>query len=635
MTAQDASPSDDAVVDALYSAPDSALDSALDDALDGPLNDVRQALALCRRLIHSDTGADADAASGAASGEPADDPSAPATMAPPQELQALQASLAQASQALSAAGQPMPARVLGTCASAASRLGEVPIALARQAAGAIERALQEVLQPPPGAVPGGLEWALALFASYSAVAHLAGAQRVHPAELWPARSAQRLADVRDGARSTAGLASPREPTHSLLAEFEEALLALMRQPGPAAHARMTQLCADMAAGQAFVGSAVWPLAAAVYEAQRDDRLKTDVQLKRLGSRLLSMLRAAAGYGPAVPAQQVGDLEHEMSFACARALWLPAASDSRPGPWLRAVQQALDLQPLPAPSSVPPGPPPNQPLNRPPSQAPGEAPGQASSQASSQAAGLAQHVAGLPSMADLDPSTWDDAAPAPAEDSVRLIGPLRLDIEPLNLFLNEADERSRRLQMQLSEWVLESVEGVLQPPAQAALDARWLAERSALIGHAELSQFAATMAEAIARLQLQPLMDPLLRGAQARILDAAARELDRVLHQFAAGFLKPASEQVLEGLRSLGSAQAVAATAQAAHDAVQQSAQALATLALLWRNARGRGIGSADEAALAAIDTALEIALLRAEAARTALGPNPAVPARNPAARSID
>src|SRR5690606_5597670 len=48
----------------------------------------------------------------------------------------------------------------------------------------------------------------------------------------------------------------------------------------------------------------------------------------------------------------------------------------------------------------------------------------------------------------------DAAGATDDDQVKVIGPLRISIPLFNIYLNEADEQSRRLCTSLSEWALE-------------------------------------------------------------------------------------------------------------------------------------------------------------------------------------
>ena len=58
-----------------------------------------------------------------------------------------------------------------------------------------------------------------------------------------------------------------------------------------------------------------------------------------------------------------------------------------------------------------------------------------------------------------PSQFVDSAPpadaaAVPEETVKVIGSLRISIPLYNVFLNEADEWSRRLQVEISEWALE-------------------------------------------------------------------------------------------------------------------------------------------------------------------------------------
>src|SRR5690606_30802971 len=91
-----------------------------------------------------------------------------------------------------------------------------------------------------------------------------------------------------------------------------------------------------------------------------------------------------------------------------------------------------------------------------------------------------------------------AAPASAEgaadESVREIGPLRIGHRLYNVFLNEADEWSRRLGVHLSEWALETHAPV--PEAAEAL-AHSLAGSSATVGFESLSGISRTLEHALA------------------------------------------------------------------------------------------------------------------------------------------
>ncbi len=146
---------------------------------------------------------------------------------------------------------------------------------------------------------------------------------------------------------------------------------------------------------------------------------------------------------------------------------------------------------------------------------------------------------------LEPSASDLAPlglPVP-DEATKVIGPLRIGIPLYNVFLNEADEWSRRLLTELSEWSLELHQPL--PDSTVAL-AHSLAGSSATVGFQALSQMARALESALAHVQLLHPSTP----AQAQIFTDAAEDIRRLLHQFAAGFLKEPHPGVLQALRDV-------------------------------------------------------------------------------------
>ncbi len=127
-----------------------------------------------------------------------------------------------------------------------------------------------------------------------------------------------------------------------------------------------------------------------------------------------------------------------------------------------------------------------------------------------------------------------------DDQVKVIGPLRISIPLFNIYLNEADEQSRRLSMQLGEWVLEWQQPVSD---EAVALAHSLAGNSGTVGYTELSRLARALEHALARSQGAGRGDE----ASAALFNDAAEEIRRLLHQFAAGFLKSPNEDLLHRL----------------------------------------------------------------------------------------
>ncbi len=135
----------------------------------------------------------------------------------------------------------------------------------------------------------------------------------------------------------------------------------------------------------------------------------------------------------------------------------------------------------------------------------------------------------------------EVAPVRAEetetDQFKVVGPLRIGIPLFNIFLNEADERSRRLTTEVAEWTME----MHRPVGETAVSlAHSLAGSSATVGYTELSHLARAFEHALMRSQ------PVVPGTaeEALLFVETAEEIRRLLHQFAAGFLKSPPQDLL-------------------------------------------------------------------------------------------
>ncbi|AVS73204.1 Hpt domain-containing protein, partial [Paracidovorax cattleyae] len=130
-----------------------------------------------------------------------------------------------------------------------------------------------------------------------------------------------------------------------------------------------------------------------------------------------------------------------------------------------------------------------------------------------------------------------------EEAVKVIETLRIGIPLYNVYLNEADEWSRRLVTCLQEWSLELHEPL---PDTAVALAHSLAGSSATVGFQALSDMARALEHALQHVQLQPQGT----SEQAHVFMAASEDIRRLLHQFAAGFLKEPHPQILADLREI-------------------------------------------------------------------------------------
>ena len=131
-----------------------------------------------------------------------------------------------------------------------------------------------------------------------------------------------------------------------------------------------------------------------------------------------------------------------------------------------------------------------------------------------------------------------------EEQIKVIGSLRIDIPLYNVYLNEADEWSRRLVTEVAEWALERQSPV--PDSTVAL-AHSLTGSSATVGFTALSEIARALEQALERSQTHHSRNAPGLG---KLFADAAEDIRRLLHQFAAGFMKEPNARILEQLRQI-------------------------------------------------------------------------------------
>ena len=132
-----------------------------------------------------------------------------------------------------------------------------------------------------------------------------------------------------------------------------------------------------------------------------------------------------------------------------------------------------------------------------------------------------------------------------DEQIKVIGALRIGIPLYNVYLNEADEWSRRLVTEVSEWAIERQHSI--GDSTVAL-AHSLAGSSATVGFDALSDIARALEHALQQSQAHHSVSA--AAANAGLFVDAAEDIRRLLHQFAAGFLKEPDAGVLERLRTL-------------------------------------------------------------------------------------
>ena len=252
----------------------------------------------------------------------------------PSVLRGARTQLHQGVGALELVGLPAVADVLRASESAVQRMVSKPALVNAQAIEVIERVSFALLDYLARLLARKPVSPVMLFPQYRAALQLAGADRVHPADLWKV-DFQWLEMPQDGR------ATPRAADDEARGAMETEVLALMREPSRAALSRISDLCADLAAGarlkQGGAGlGTVWQLAAAVFEAQARGLLSADVYSKRLASRLLAQLRSTVRGQPEPSVR----LAQDLLFFCSHSR-VPA--DAANAPRLHAVRSTWRLQ----------------------------------------------------------------------------------------------------------------------------------------------------------------------------------------------------------------------------------------------------------------------------------------------------
>jgi chemosensory pili system protein ChpA (sensor histidine kinase/response regulator) len=131
-----------------------------------------------------------------------------------------------------------------------------------------------------------------------------------------------------------------------------------------------------------------------------------------------------------------------------------------------------------------------------------------------------------------------------DDQYKAVGPLRIGLALYNVYLNEADEWSRRLLMCLSEWSLDPGQSL---PDDASVFAHSLAGSSATVGFNALSGLARKMEHALEHIQGVSKYGRYDAHQHSAEFVAAAEEIRRLLHQFAAGLLREPLAPAMQGL----------------------------------------------------------------------------------------
>lgn len=245
----------------------------------------------------------------------------------PAPLRLARQQLHQAVGALEMVGMTAPAQVLRAMEAAVNRFALKPLTCTEDTATTVEKAGFALIEYLEGVLGGKPIQPVALFAQYRDVQQIAGAERVHPADLWPFESREREVPPPEGGPSL-------QVDVQLRSLMDRLVLLVVKSRSPAAAQQLARICGNLSsqAGVSRAGT-FWRVAAAYFEAMALDLLADDVYVKRAASRVL-LQYAAFSKGQ----EQVSEtLLHDLLFFCAQAH--PGERDTQ---HLRAVRDAFGL-----------------------------------------------------------------------------------------------------------------------------------------------------------------------------------------------------------------------------------------------------------------------------------------------------
>ncbi len=131
------------------------------------------------------------------------------------------------------------------------------------------------------------------------------------------------------------------------------------------------------------------------------------------------------------------------------------------------------------------------------------------------------------------------------DPVKVVGPLQIDLELYNVFIDESEGWTQRLSTGLAAWALAP-----SPPSteQLAALAHSLAGGAATVGHSGLSQLARALEHAFDRMLAAAPFNVSPNDVPTCL--QAGDAITALLHQFAAGILKEPDPQLLDALAAI-------------------------------------------------------------------------------------
>ncbi|MEG2631125.1 MAG: hybrid sensor histidine kinase/response regulator, partial [Comamonas sp.] len=243
---------------------------------------------------------------------------------------AVQQALHQVGGALEMVDLRAAARLVHAMEAAVLRLEQDPQRCTAEAASTLENASFALLEYLDTLLAGRAVPAVALFPQYRAAQALAGNDKVHPADLWPAERRMREPVL---AEST----QPLSYGPQARALLDAGVLALVKTGHAAAAAQLRATCLGFVAAQTESGARTfWKIAAGFFDAFAQGLVKPDLYAKRAASRVLMQYAAMAKGDNRLPER----LTQDLLFFCAQAAEPTDASGQ--APVLRAVRESFGL-----------------------------------------------------------------------------------------------------------------------------------------------------------------------------------------------------------------------------------------------------------------------------------------------------
>jgi len=241
--------------------------------------------------------------------------------------------LHQACGALEMVGVTAPAQVMRSMEAAVNRFVQRPEYCTQEAATTLERthfALMEFLE---AVLAGQQVSAVALFPQYRETQVLAGNDKAHPADLWPAERRAREP------RWTGTMPEPLAYGPHARAMLDGVVLRMVKSDDREAAAQMCELCRRFAAAQSedVAARSFWKIAAAFFDGLARGLITADIYVKRMASRVLMQYASMAKGDSLPPARLLQDL----MFFCAQAKPREQAGES-----LKAVHEAYAMEHMP-------------------------------------------------------------------------------------------------------------------------------------------------------------------------------------------------------------------------------------------------------------------------------------------------